>query len=141
MNTVLARGKILFQLWRTYRQVTLTLYCLSTRRSRSKSPSPHRSSPPSLRSSAFSDFEVFDFEEDSSLEDDGEWTSLGMINSDFSKIQEADWDAVQEYGFDSSSTLDLDDIYSFDPGGKGKAIGLIMENELQNEVSCAPGVL
>ena len=63
-----------------------------------------------------------------------------MINSDFSKLQEVEWDVVQEYGFDGSSNLELDDIYSFDPGGKGKAMGLILENERQSEVSLAPRI-
>ena len=45
---------------------------------------------------------------------------------------------MEEYGFDSSSSLEFDDIYSFDPGGK--AIGMIMENEKQDEFSWAPGV-
>lgn len=61
-----------------------------------------------------------------------------MINSDFSKLQEVEWDVVQEYGFDGSSSLEMDDIYSFDPGGKWKAMGLILENERQSEVSLAP---
>lgn len=109
--------------------------------SRSKSPSPNRSPPPlSSRSSSFSDFHIFDFEDDTSQEDDVEWDSSDAINSDFSKIQEAECDVIEQYGFDSSSTLEVDDIYSFDPGGKGKAIGLIMENERQNEVSWAPGM-
>ena len=105
------------------------------------SPSPRRNSPPlSCRSSSFSDFHIFDFEDDTSQEDDSEWDIFDTINSDFSKIQEAEWDVVEEYGFDSSSTLEIDDVYSFNPGGKGKAIGLVMENERQDEVSWAPGV-
>lgn len=120
---------------------TLTLTNPSTKPSRSKSRSPRRSSPPlSPKSSSFSEFYIFDFEDDTSQEDDSEWDKPDAINSDFSKIQEADWDVVQEYGFDSSSTLESDDIYTLDPSGREKAIGLIVENERQNEVSWAPGV-
>ena len=75
-----------------------------------------------------------------SQEDDNEWDGSDVINSDFSKLQEIECDVVEEYGFDDSSILELDDIYSFDPGGKGKTMGMIMENERQNEVSLAPRV-
>ena len=64
-----------------------------------------------------------------------------MINSDFSKLQEVESEVVEEYGFDGSAILEVDDIYSFDPGGKGKMMGIIMENERQNEVSLAPRLI
>lgn len=99
-------------------------------------------SPPPDSLLSPSDYDPFDYEEDcmeEEEEDDDDIEGTAPIYSDFNKLQEAgpEVDGCDEnYSFDSFSSFGIGERQFAEPGEK--AIGLIMENEVQNEVSCAP---
>lgn len=118
----------------------------------------------SPQASTFSEYDVLDYDSDSSKDDEdddddddddekeeeAEEETEGMdrrslktvVHSDFSKLRDYLSDAetpMQEYAFDSTSSLGVDEIYTFDPGGKA-AMGFVFETETKNEVSYAPGM-
>ena len=88
--------------------------------------------------STFSEYGVYDSEEDSE-DDDGDLMTPTSIHNDLNEVQETSSDSVptlDEYSFDTSSSLVGDEMYTFDPGGK--VLGIILENEKRSEVSQAP---
>ena len=93
----------------------------------------------SSKLSSFSEYNIIDLDEDETTDEDDDADAVFSIHSDLGRIREdipGNGVPSEEYSFDSSSALGVEDLYTFDPGGK--VMGLILENEKQNEVSCAP---
>lgn len=100
-------------------------------------------SPSSSKNSIASDYDIFDFEDDSSSQDEeDELEPAAAIHSDFNKLQEPPCDSeisLEGYSFDGPPSLGSDDVYTFDPGGK--VLSMFLENEKTSEVSHAPRML